>query len=117
MQPHLLLVGEVAVADEGVDAPDAVRGDDLRGADGHVGDVPGPEEEARLRDQRVLRALLNQGEETLRVVRLPYTGPKNNACTWFGEICTCSCLPLLPQLACNILATIYVWAQYKVRLR
>ena len=27
------------------------------------------------------------------------------ACTWFGEIWFYCCLPLLPQLACNILAT------------
>ena len=24
-----------------------------------------------------------------------------NSCTWFGEIRSCFCLPLLPQLACN----------------
>ena len=65
MQPHLLLVGEVAVADERVDASDAVGGDDLRGADGHVGDVPGPDQEPGLRDQRVLGTFLDQGEETL----------------------------------------------------
>ena len=28
-------------------------------------------------------------------------------CTWFGEVCSCCCLSLLPQLACNILATAY----------
>ena len=27
--------------------------------------------------------------------------------TWFGEFCSCCCLPLLPQLACSILPTIY----------
>ena len=27
--------------------------------------------------------------------------------TWFGEFCSCCCLPLLPQLACSILATTY----------
>ena len=39
----------------------------------------------------------------------PYhcTGPGNNTCTWFGEVGSCCCLPLLPQLACNILATTY----------
>ena len=26
-------------------------------------------------------------------------------CTWFGEVCSCFSLPLLPELACNILAT------------
>ena len=35
------------------------------------------------------------------------TGPGNNTCTWFGEVGSCCCLPLLPQLACNILATTY----------
>ena len=35
------------------------------------------------------------------------TGPENNACTWFVEVGYCCCLPLLPQLACNILATTY----------
>ena len=27
------------------------------------------------------------------------------ACTWFGEICSCCCLPLLTQLACSIHGT------------
>ena len=27
--------------------------------------------------------------------------------TWFGEFCSCCCLPLLPQLACSILPTTY----------
>ena len=36
-----------------------------------------------------------------------YTGPGNNTCTWFGEVGSCCCLPLLPQLACNVLATTY----------
>ena len=35
------------------------------------------------------------------------TGPGNNACTWFGEVCSCCCLPLLPQLACNMPTTTY----------
>ena len=35
------------------------------------------------------------------------TGPGNNTCTWFGEVCSCCCLSLEPQLACNILATTY----------
>ena len=35
------------------------------------------------------------------------TGLGNNACAWFGEVCLCCCLPHLPQLACNILVTIY----------
>ena len=26
---------------------------------------------------------------------------------WFGEFCSCCCLPLLPQLACSILRTTY----------
>ena len=26
---------------------------------------------------------------------------------WFGEVCSCCCLSLLPQLACNFLATTY----------
>ena len=26
---------------------------------------------------------------------------------WFGEVCSCCCLSLLPQFACNILATMY----------
>ena len=34
-------------------------------------------------------------------------GPGNITCTWFGEVGSCCCLPLLPQLACNILATTY----------
>ena len=28
-------------------------------------------------------------------------------CTWFGEVSSCCCLSLLPQLACNILGTTY----------
>ena len=28
-------------------------------------------------------------------------------CTWFGEVCSCCCLSLLPQLAYNILPTMY----------
>ena len=28
-------------------------------------------------------------------------------CTWFGEVCSSCCLSLLPQFACNILATTY----------
>ena len=32
---------------------------------------------------------------------------RKSLCTWFGEVCSCCCLPLLPQLACNILATTY----------
>ena len=35
------------------------------------------------------------------------TGPGNDTCTWFGEVCPCCCLSLLPQLGCNILATTY----------
>ena len=31
---------------------------------------------------------------------------------WFGEVCACYCLPLLPQLACNILATTYLQALF-----
>ena len=34
---------------------------------------------------------------TKRLVRL----------VWFGEFCSCCCLPLLTQLACSILATTY----------
>ena len=30
---------------------------------------------------------------------------EKSPCTWFGEVCFCFCLSLLPQLACNILAT------------
>ena len=40
-------------------------------------------------------------------------------CTWFGEVCSCCCLSLLPQLACIILATTYkeiFSALYKVNL-
>ena len=36
---------------------------------------------------------------------ISFTGPGNNTCTWFGEVGSCCCLPLLPQLACSILAT------------
>ena len=42
------------------------------------------------------------------------TGPKNNTCLWFGELFSCCCLPLLPQLAYNIIETTYkhyFWAQ------
>ena len=49
----------------------------------------------------------------------PSTGPGNNTCTWFCEIGYCCCLPLLPQLACNILATTYKYyfrAQYSASL-
>ena len=44
-----------------------------------------------------------------------YTEPKKSLCTWFGEFCSCCCLPLLPQLACSILPTKYkdfFWALY-----
>ena len=43
----------------------------------------------------------------VRVKAEAFTGPGNNTCTWFGEVGICCCLPLLPQLACNILATAY----------
>ena len=36
-----------------------------------------------------------------------HTELRKSLCTWFGEVCSCCCLPLLPQLACNILATTY----------
>ena len=35
------------------------------------------------------------------------TEPRKFLCTWFGEVCSCCCLSLLPQLACKILATTY----------
>ena len=35
------------------------------------------------------------------------TGLRKFLCTWFGEVCSCCSLSLLPQLACNILATMY----------
>ena len=34
-----------------------------------------------------------------------YTGLQHKAGHRFGEFCSCCCLPLLPQLACSILAT------------
>ena len=40
-------------------------------------------------------------------VRIFSTGHPFMACTWFGEFCSCCCLPLPPQLACKILATMY----------
>ena len=40
------------------------------------------------------------------------TGTDNNTCTWFGEVCSCCSSSLLPQLACNIIATTY---KYKFR--
>ena len=39
-----------------------------------------------------------------------HTGRLQIAGTWFGYIGSCSCLPLLPQLACNILATSHLRA-------
>ena len=36
-----------------------------------------------------------------------YTGREINTCTSFVEVCSCCCLPLLPQLVCNILPTMY----------
>ena len=46
-----------------------------------------------------------------------YTGLHYKAVPRFGEFCSCCCLPLLPQLACSILATwewpygaaLYMW--------
>ena len=38
---------------------------------------------------------------------LLYTELRKSPCTWFGEVCSCCCLPLLPQPAYNILATTY----------
>ena len=35
------------------------------------------------------------------------TGPRRSLCTWFGEVYSCCCLPLLPQLACNVIETTY----------
>ena len=46
--------------------------------------------------------------------------PNESLCTWFGEFCSCCCLPLLPQLACSILATWerpYNEAQYDLQAR
>ena len=41
-----------------------------------------------------------------QLARLP-TELRKSLCTWFGEVCSCCCSSLLPQLACNILATTY----------
>ena len=44
------------------------------------------------------------------------TGPGNNTCTWFGEVCSCCCLPLLPGIACSIHTTwgsSFSWALYR----
>ena len=35
------------------------------------------------------------------------TEPEIMVGTWFGEFCSCCCLPLLSQLACSILPTTY----------
>ena len=35
------------------------------------------------------------------------TEVRKSLCTWFGEVGSCCCLPLLPQLAWNILTTTY----------
>ena len=35
------------------------------------------------------------------------TDLRKSPCMWFGEVCSCCCLPLLPQLAYNIRATTY----------
>ena len=32
---------------------------------------------------------------------------QKSLCKWLGEFCSCCCLPLLPQLACSILPTMY----------
>ena len=51
MQSHGLLAGEVAVADGGVDAPNAgLFGDNLRRADRHVRHVARREQEAATKD-------------------------------------------------------------------
>ena len=31
-----------------------------------------------------------------------YPGPGNDNCMWFGGVCSCRCLPLLPELVCSI---------------
>ena len=46
----------------------------------------------------VLEQTLRSGWEEVR----PNTWPGNNTCTWFGEVCICCSVPLLPQLACSI---------------
>ena len=46
-----------------------------------------------------------------------YRGRQKSASARFGEFCSCCCLPLLPQLACSILATWgppYTGSLYKV---
>ena len=35
------------------------------------------------------------------------TEMRKTDCTWSGDVCSCCCLPLLTQLACNILPTTY----------
>ena len=55
---------------------------------------------------------------TKRAMREFNTEVRKSLCTLFGEVCSCWCLPLLPQLACNILATTYrdlFSALYKIK--
>ena len=35
-----------------------------------------------------------------------FTEPEIMVGTWFGEFCSCCCLPLLPQLGCSILPSV-----------
>ena len=44
---------------------------------------------------------------SMRTANTDCTELRKSLCTWFGEFCSCFCLPLLPQLAYNILATTY----------
>ena len=51
-----------------------------------------------------LRCILNLG-----ISYYARTELRKSLHTWLGEICSCCCLSLLPQLVCNILTTTYNW--------
>ena len=53
----------------------------------------------------------------LRFLLRPYTEPGIKACTWLGEISSCSCLTVLPGPAWLLLNKIYMslfWALYRL---
>ena len=47
------------------------------------------------------------------------TGPGNNTCKWFGEVCSCCCLPLQHfrnHVQRNVLSSVHIWASMHTKL-
>ena len=64
---------------------------------------PAEEPEDAIRESiKIYWSNISQPSRALKVTEL-----RKFLCTWFGEVCFCCCLSLLPQLAWNILATRY----------